>query len=140
MKQFPRHRPKQLSLGPLEREILAIIWQLGAVTGRDVHQVILDDPDRDLAYTSVTTILKRLTQKGWLSCDQQDKTFIWQALITEAEAKALFAYEQLQQFLAISNPDIVAAFADEMDQSSVNQLQAIAQKLKQAREAREDEA
>jgi predicted transcriptional regulator len=137
MSQLPHHRPKHLSLGPLEREILEIIWSIGPVTVRDVHQQILADPDRELAYTSVTTVLKRLTQKGWLGCDRQDKTFIWRALVNREQALALFAYEQLQQFLAVGNPDIVAAFADQLDQTSVDQLDAIAQKLRQARQQRQ---
>jgi predicted transcriptional regulator len=59
MKLLPNYRPKQLSLGPLETEILQIVWELGAVTVKDVHERILSDPDRELAYTSVTTVLKR---------------------------------------------------------------------------------
>jgi predicted transcriptional regulator len=138
MSQLPNHRPKHLSLGPLEREILEIIWSIGCVTVRDVHQRILADPDRELAYTSVTTVLKRLTKKGWLGCDRQDKSFIWRALISREEATALFAYAQLHQFLAVGNPDIVAAFADQLDQTSVDQLDAIAQKLRQARQQRQN--
>ncbi len=138
MTQLPNHRPKHLSLGPLEREILEIIWSSGGVTVRDVHQQILADPDRELAYTSVTTVLKRLTKKGWLGCDRQDKSFIWRALLSREEATALFAYAQLQQFLAVGNPDIVAAFADQLDQTSVDQLDAIARKLRQARQQRQD--
>jgi predicted transcriptional regulator len=137
MAQLPHHRPKQLSLGPLEREILNLVWDLGAVTVRDIHQQILADPDRDLAYTSVTTVLKRLTNKGWLVCNKQDKSFIWLALVSRAEANALFAYEQLNQFLAVGSPDIVAAFADQLDQTSVDKLNAIAQKLHQAKQVQE---
>jgi predicted transcriptional regulator len=134
MTQLPHYRPKQLSLGPLEREILNLVWDRGEVTVRDIHQQILADPDRDLAYTSVTTVLKRLTNKGWLVCNKQDKTFIWQARVSRAEANAIFAYEQLNQFLAIGNPDIVAAFADQLDQTSIDKLDAIAQKLRQAKQ------
>lgn len=137
MAQLPSYRPKQLSLGPLEREILEIVWSSGAVTVRDVHQQILADPNRELAYTSVTTVLKRLTNKGWLGCDRRDKSFVWQARLSRDEANALFAYEQLQQFLAVGNPDIVAAFADQLDQTSVDQLDSIAQKLRQARAQRQ---
>jgi predicted transcriptional regulator len=137
MSQLPRHRPKQLSLGPLEREVLEIVWAIGPVTVRDVHQKILADPDRELAYTSVTTVLKRLTQKGWLGCDREDKSFIWRALVNREEALALFAYEQLQQFLAVGSPEIVAAFANQLDQTSVDQLDSIAQKLRQARQQRQ---
>lgn len=139
MPSLPNYRPKQLSLGPLESEVLHIVWDLGTVTVKDVHDRILADPERELAYTSVTTILQRLTQKGWLVCDRQSRIYTWTALVTKEQAQALKAYEQLNQFLAVGNPDVVAAFADRLDQSSVDQLEAIAQKLRDVRKAREEQ-
>lgn len=137
MVALPNYRPHQLSLGPLETEILHIVWDLGTASVKDVHQRILADPQRELAYTSVTTILNRLTKKGWLTCNKQNRSYVWQPLISREQARALNAYEQLQQFLAVGNPDVVAAFADSLDQASVDQLEAIAQKLRTARQARE---
>lgn len=139
MAALPNHRPKQLSLGPLESEILQIIWDLSIVTVKDVHDRILADPNRELAYTSVTTVLNRLTNKGWLACDKQGRSFTWRPLVSREQAKALQSYEQLNQFLAVSNPDVVAAFADSLDQTSVEQLEAIAAKLRAVRKAREDQ-
>ena len=138
MVPLPHHRPKQLSLGPLETEILQIIWELGSATVKDIHDRILSDPDRELAYASVTTVLNRLTQKGWLTCDKQDRSFIWQPTISATEARSIQAYEQLNRFLAVGNPDVVAAFADNLDRASIEQLEAIAQKLQSIRKAREE--
>ena len=138
MTPLPNYRPKQLSLGPLEREILQIIWELGEVTVKDVHDRILADPDRELAYASVTTVLRRLTEKGWLSCDKKGKIYLWQPLVSQSQAQAIEAYEKLQGFLAVGNPDIVAAFADSLDTASVEQLKAIAQRIQAARRAREE--
>lgn len=139
MAALPYHRPKQLSLGPLETEILHIVWDIGTVTVKDVHARILSDPERELAYTSVTTILQRLAQKGWLLCDRQSRVYTWQSLVSKEQALALWAYEQLNQFLAVGNPDVIAAFADSLDQTSVDQLDAIAQRLRAIRKAREDQ-
>jgi predicted transcriptional regulator len=138
MSPLPQHRPQQLSLGHLEAEILNIVWERGIVSVKDVHEQILSDPDRELAYTSVTTVLQRLTQKGWLACDKRGRSFFWKPLVSRQEAQTLEAYLHLQRFLAISNPDIVAAFANSLDQTSVEQLSAIAKKLQALREARED--
>lgn len=139
MAALPNHRPKQLSLGPLEAEILGIIWDLETATVKEVHDRILTDPNRELAYTSVTTVLNRLVKKGWLACDKQERSFTWRALVSRQQAKALQSYEQLNQFLAVSNPDVVAAFADSLDQTSVEQLEAIAEKLRAVRKARESD-
>jgi predicted transcriptional regulator len=139
MASLPNHRPKQLSLGPLETEILNIIWELGSATVKDVHERILADPERELAYTSVTTVLRRLTQKGWLTCEKQGRAFSWQPLVSREEAQVIKAHDQLNQFLAVGNPDVVAAFADSLDATSLEQIEAIALRLQAARQAREEQ-
>ncbi len=138
MTPLPNYRPKQLSIGPLEAEILNILWELGSATVKDVHERILADPNRELAYTSVTTVLRRLTEKGWLVCDKTERTFYWRPIVTRSEAQVLKAYDQLHQFLAVGNPDVVAAFADSLDAASLEQLEAIAQRIQAARRAREE--
>ncbi len=141
---LPKHRPKQLSLGPLESEILNILWELGSASTRQIHEHILADPDRELAYASVTTVLQRLSQKGWVRCERRTDAegrnlpMLWRPCLSRQEATSLRAFTQLQQFLAVGDPDTVAAFADSLDQASVSQLQAIAERLRAARRARRD--
>lgn len=137
MSPLPEYRPKKLSLGSLETEILEIIWALESATVKQIHDQILADPERELAYASVTTVLNRLTKKGWLTCSKQNRAFVWEPLVSRQQAKAIQAYEQLQQFLAISNPDMVASFADSLDTASLEQLEAIATRLQAIRRQRE---
>lgn len=139
MSPMPSHRPQQLSLGPLEAEILEILWRIGTATVKDIHEQILTDPDRELAYASVTTVLNRLQKKGWVKSDRSQRHHYWQPRVSQEEACVLQAHNRLQQFLAIGNPDVVAAFADSLDTASVEQLDAIAQRLKAARQAREND-
>jgi predicted transcriptional regulator len=139
MSPLPDYRPRQLSLGPLETEILNIVWELGCATVKEVHERILSDPDRELAYTSVTTVLNRLTNKGWLSCYKKGRIFYWEPLVSREEALAIKSYEQLQQFLAVSNPDVVASFADRLDTASLEQIEAIASRLEKIRRQREEQ-
>jgi predicted transcriptional regulator len=138
MAPLPNYRPKQLSVGPLEAEILNIIWELGSVTVKDVHDRILTDPNRELAYTSVTTVLRRLTEKGWLACNTKGRAYYWRPLVTKQQADVIRAHEQLQRFLAVGNPDVIAAFADSLDETASEQIQAIAKRIQAARQAREE--
>lgn len=132
-------RPKQLSLGPLETEILEILWHFGAATVKEVHEQILSDPDRELAYGSVTTVLQRLAHKGWVKSDRRDRAFRWQPTVSREEAQVLQSHHQLEKFLAVSNPDVVAAFVDRLDAASLDRLEAIAQRIQVLRQAREEE-
>lgn len=139
MSPLPNHRPKRLSLGPLETEILSILWELDSATVKEIHDRILSDPDRELTPASVTTVLNRLVQKGWVVCHRQEKAFQWQPRISQEEARVLQAHAQLNQFLAVSNPDVVAAFADSLDAASLEQIEAIAERIRSARQAREEQ-
>lgn len=139
MTPLPDRHPKNLSLGPLETEILNIVWELGCATVKEVHERILADPDRELAYTSVTTVLRRLTEKGWLSCDRQERAFLWKPLVSREQAQVLKAHDQLNRFLAVGNPDVVAAFADSLDAASLEQIEAIARRIKAVRRARQEQ-
>ncbi len=134
MAPLPNYRPQQLSLGPLEAEILEIVWELGNVSVKDVHERILSDPERELTYSSVTTVLRRLTKKGWLICQKQKRAFSWQPLVSREQAQAIKAHEKLRSFLAISNPDIVASFADSLDTASLEQIDAIASRIQAVRQ------
>lgn len=137
MSPLPSYRPKKLSLGPLEAEILHLVWEMGEATVKDVHDRILKDPDRELAYTSVTTVLHRLTKKGWLKYEKRGRAFYWQPLVTKQQARVIQSHQQLQDFLAVSNPDIVAAFADSLDYTTAEQMEAIANRIRSIRQQRE---
>ena len=76
-------------LGPLEVEIMNIIWTgRRPYTVRQVHQQILTQ--RDLAYTTVQTTMVRLTEKGILSQEPiastrgRGGTYIYTAVVNEA--------------------------------------------------------
>ena len=138
MSPLPQYRPQKLSLGSLEAEILEILWDLEKATVKQIHDHILSDLERELAYASVTTVLNRLTKKGWLKCCKQNKAFSWEPLVSREETNTLRACEQLQQFLAIiSSPDMVASFADSLDTTSLERLELIAANLQEIRRQRE---
>lgn len=137
MSFLPQYRPKKLSLGFLEREILDIVWDLGYASAKDIHDRILTDPDRELAYASVMTVLQRLAKKGWIAYEKKGRAFYWYPLVSREQAQAILSYERLHNFLAVSNPDVVASFADSLDATSIDKLQAIAARLAEIKNQRE---
>lgn len=76
-------------LTEVELELMSILWDLGRGT---VAEVIAELPrDRDLAYTSVSTILRILEQKGVLEAVKMGRGHSYVPLLkrTEYEAKAV---------------------------------------------------
>lgn len=56
-------------------EVLQHVWDLGAATVADVRERILKD--RDAAYTTVMTVMRNLTEKGYLRCDRENVSYVY---------------------------------------------------------------
>lgn len=67
--QMPR------ALGPLEAEIMEVVWQKGEVSVRDVYNVL--SKKREIAYTTVLTVLGNLRRKGLLGRKQGEAAHIY---------------------------------------------------------------
>ncbi len=65
------HDPAEL--GELERDILSIVWRMGAVTAEQVREEL----DRPLKDSTVRTVLRRLEEKGYLAHSVENRTFLY---------------------------------------------------------------
>lgn len=69
-------RKKSLTqLGETEMEVLHHVWGLGEATVADVRERILEE--RDVAYTTVMTVMKKLSEKGYLTFRQEGRTYVY---------------------------------------------------------------
>lgn len=63
-----------MALGDLEREVMTQLWDAGEpLTVRQVHERVARE--RDLAYTTVMTVLDRLAKKGVVTQEKQDRAY-----------------------------------------------------------------
>ena len=80
-------RPKRKSppklLTEVELELMSILWQLGEGTVREVLEEL--PPERDLAYTSVSTIIRILEQKRLLTSRKKGRAHIYRPTMKKAE-------------------------------------------------------
>jgi predicted transcriptional regulator len=68
----------------LELAILKIIWRDGPCSVRQVRDALVEF--RDLAYTSVMTILGIMTRKGYVRRNKSGGSFVYKAVLTEEVA------------------------------------------------------
>ncbi|OFZ25948.1 MAG: hypothetical protein A2381_09830 [Bdellovibrionales bacterium RIFOXYB1_FULL_37_110] len=76
-------------LTEVELQLMNVIWSLGSCTIKEVQNEI--NKHRELAYTSVATIMKILETKGILTSIKNDKAHIYSPQITKEvyEAQSL---------------------------------------------------
>ena len=64
-------------LGETEMELLQHVWALGSATVADVHERVL--ATREVAYTTVMTVLKKLADKGYLQYVKDGHAYVYSA-------------------------------------------------------------
>lgn len=69
----------QRLLPPLELAAMRSLWLLKRATVAEVQQAM--ETERDLAYTTVLTLLDRLARKGAVSRHKQGRSFVYEPLL-----------------------------------------------------------
>jgi BlaI family transcriptional regulator, penicillinase repressor len=62
---------------PTELAILAILWDRGAATVREVHEVL--GADRNIGYTGVLKLLQIMTAKGLVVVNKDERSHVYRA-------------------------------------------------------------
>ena len=73
----PEHSRPPLS--EAQMEIMNVVWDRGEVTVADVWKAVASR--RKVSRNTVLTMLTRLEEKGWLSCDEEGHAFRYRATV-----------------------------------------------------------
>jgi len=63
------------TLTPQELAIMKVVWTLESATVREIYEQLRER--RDVAYTTVLTMMKILEQKGYVKKTQADRAFVY---------------------------------------------------------------
>jgi BlaI family transcriptional regulator, penicillinase repressor len=73
-------RPKAEHLTPLELEIMHVLWEIGPANVQTVQHRL----DRDLAYTTVQTMLNILHRKGKVKRTLKDRAYFYKPAVSRS--------------------------------------------------------
>jgi predicted transcriptional regulator len=88
-----------------ELAILRVLWERGASTVRQVHDVL--SRERPTAYTTALKLLQIMTEKGLVRRDETDRTHIYQARLTEEQTQRQLVRDLLDRAFAGSASKLV---------------------------------
>ena len=125
--------PSSANLSKRERQVFEAITRLGRATGRDIEREIPDAP----TYSAVRSILRILTQKGYLTKERDEDGRDWYfpaAPVTQVKRSAVRDF--VRSFFAGSAVDAACAL---LGQKNVKLTPAEADKLiNRIKEARKE--
>jgi predicted transcriptional regulator len=100
-------------LGPLEAEVMDRLWKRRSATVRDIVEDL--GRSRQLAYTTVMTIMTRLHAKGLLDRSRDGKTYVYKPSFTRQEHRERLTRDLARGLVAEFGDAALAAFSAELD-------------------------
>lgn len=101
---MPRRKNSEQSLTPLELEIMNVLWETGPANVQSVQAHLTA---RDLAYTTVQTMLNVLHRKGKVKRRLKERAYFYQPIVSRQKAVTQAVGEMLDRFFGGSADSLV---------------------------------
>lgn len=125
-------RPPAKELTERELEIMHIFWRHGALTAQAVRE-FLAERGRDLAYTTVATLVRILTDKGFLKQTNEQRPFVYQPLRSFDDVSGSLLSDLLDRVFGGSRQQLLIRLMEEQDLTA-KERELLESILKQERE------
>jgi predicted transcriptional regulator len=80
-------KPPRKELTAVELEMMNVIWRIGPCSVAQVLERL--QPQRELAYTSVSTIVRILEQKGYVTSEKAGRGHLYEAAVSKQAYQAM---------------------------------------------------
>lgn len=106
------HAGAERLLGELEADIMRVVWPRKQATVREVLEALNAERSRQIAYTTVMTVMSRLAEKGLLRRQLVGKTHHYEVAQTE------------QQFLHVASRRLIRSLIDDFGEVAIAEFLA----------------
>lgn len=101
-------RPRATELTERELEIMQIFWQHGEQTAQDVRDRMAES-GRDLAYTTVATLVRILWEKGFVETTNEERPFRYQPVRSFEDVSSSLVNNLLQRVFGGSREKLLVS-------------------------------
>ena len=105
--------------------IMDVVWDQGEVTVRQVQDTL--KPSRELAYTSVLTMMQVLERKGFVGARRVGRANVYEATVTRDRFGVRSVIDAVNSFFAGSVPAMLSHFVetDRFSEKDLRRMQAL---------------
>lgn len=110
--------PSRSQFGDLERAVLDVLWGLedgASASVREVHTAIAKD--RDVAYTTVMTVLDRMHDKQLVTRESEGRAYLYQARASRGDLTAEYMRATLTDIGSGDKAGALVAFVSEASEA-----------------------
>lgn len=113
---------------------MEVVWSLRDATVRDVHERLAE---RDLAYTTVMTVMSRLAEKGLLKKVKDGAAYVYSPVVSREEFTRSTVGTVLSELLEDFTAPAMAEFVDLLSGQDDSAIDDLARLVEQKRKQRD---
>lgn len=109
----------------LQMDVMQVLWQQNEATVSQVHAALHEE--RQLAMTTVATLLSRLEKYGLLTHRTEGRQYVYRPLVSQSEVRRSQLTDLINQFFHGNPADLVYHLINEakVDDEDLARLQAL---------------
>lgn len=113
------------TLTPLELDLMMVLWEQGPSTVQEVQTAL--SGKRELAYTTVQTMLNLLHRKKKVRRDMRDRAYVYHPMVTREQVTRRATNEMIDRFFGGSAEELVLSLVEsrQLSQKELRRLQQI---------------
>jgi predicted transcriptional regulator len=127
----PRKKGLRKILGDLEADVMEAIWARGRATVHDVHDRLA--ADRELAYTTVMTVMSRLADKGLLEKWKDGAAYVYVPAASKEEFTRRTVGTVLSELLDDFTAPAMSQFVELVGEQDGAAIEALAKAIEEKR-------
>lgn len=119
-------RDDAYQLGELEAEVMNVCWEKGQATVHEVRDAL--QPRRDLAYTTVMTVMTRLVEKGMLRRRKEGRAYVYTPVHRREDVAGSLLRSLVDRFYkgaALSAIAHLLQTEEDVDEAELERLEAL---------------
>ena len=117
-------------LGPLETEIMQLVWREKSTTVKKVHKALREQ--RDIAYTTVMTTMTRLAEKGVLTRRRDGLAYVYMPAVTKRDFEVMMVRRVLDGLMDDYEEETISYLLDYLAERDPKRLEQLRKRLRPA--------
>lgn len=103
---------EDIVLSDLQLDLMRVLWRAGELNVADATAALAD---RDLAHTTVATLLTRLEKRGVVESRREGRLLVYQACVTEAQVRRSMVSSLISQVFRGDSKALLAHLVSERE-------------------------
>lgn len=118
---------EDIVLSDLQLELVQVLWRSGELSVAEVTEALAD---RDLAHTTVATLLTRLEKRGVVEARRDGRMLVYKACVSEAQVRRSMVSSLIAQVFRGDPKALLAHLVSEREvaQGDLEQVRALLQR------------